>query len=258
MFCEHCGSKLNEDAKVCIKCGCKVSSIIKSKKESKSGRDWLTNAAFFILSAICFVLVPVIISLMFFFTASNVVSLLSNIVYICIVFLIYREDLVNEGRRFKEHFKEHIKTGLKYYIAGILAMMFFNIVISLVIKDVSANESAVRELLFSSPIITMISISIMAPLSEEFLFRKSLSTLTKNKWVFAIISGLLFGGAHLIAGDFQLINLLYLLPYGSLGIVFALMDAETKSTWTSVTMHAIHNTITGIMLLALYFLGAAV
>ena len=135
-------------------------------------------------------------------------------------------------------------------------MVFFNMVISVVIKDVSANENAVRDMLFSSPVLTMLSIAITAPLSEELLFRKSVGTLTKNKWIFAVLSGFLFGGAHLLAGKFKLINLLFILPYGSLGFAFALMDHETKSTWTSVMMHAMHNTLTGIMLLSMYFSGA--
>ena len=77
----------------------------------------------------------------------------------------------------------------------------------------------------------------------------------KNKWIYAIVCGLLFGGAHLLAGKFKLINLLYLIPYGSLGFVFALMNRETKTTFSSITMHCIHNTATGILLLVTYSMG---
>ena len=226
------------------------------KMKSTSERDWLVNFGLFVLSMILFILVPTIMALTLFFIPSKLISLISSIVYILIIFLIYKNDLIKEFDTFKNNFKNCFKTGLKYYIGGLLAMVFFNMVISVVIKDVSANENAVRDMLFLSPVLTMLSIAITAPLSEELLFRKSVGTLTKNKWIFAVLSGFLFGGAHLLAGKFKLINLLFILPYGSLGFAFALMDHETKSTWTSVMMHAMHNTLTGIMLLSMYFSGA--
>lgn len=40
MFCKHCGAEINDNAVVCIKCGCAVSDkgVIASSKE---GKDWL-------------------------------------------------------------------------------------------------------------------------------------------------------------------------------------------------------------------------
>jgi membrane protease YdiL (CAAX protease family) len=106
----------------------------------------------------------------------------------------------------------------------------------------------------------MISLSIIAPLNEELIFRKSLSTIIKNKYVFAICSGLLFGGAHLLtnvlSGSFVISDLIYLLPYSSLGVSFAIMNYETDSTFTSIFMHCIHNTCTGLLLLMVASMGA--
>ncbi len=218
-------------------------------------RDWLVNFGLFVLAAICFVLIPIVLSLVLFFIKGNAISLISNFAYIALVFWLYYKDLIREAKTYKANFKKCFGTGFKYYIAGLLAMVFFNLILSFIIKETSANENAVREMLYSSPIYTMISISIIAPLSEELFFRKSVGTLTKNKWIFALISGILFGGAHLLAGEITLSTLLYILPYGSLGFVFALMDYETKSTWTSIVIHSIHNTVTGILLLIVYFSG---
>lgn len=188
--------------------------------------------------------------------STQIASLLGNFIFILLLYLLYKKDLDNEFKTYIKDFKNNFKTGFKYYIAGLTAMIVFNLFISIIIKDVSTNENMVRDMLFKMPIYTMISISIIAPLSEEFTFRKSLEPLFKNKWVYAFVCGLLFGACHLIAGEFKLINLLYLLPYGSLGFVFALMDKETKSTFTSVFMHMLHNTMTGILLLIAFNSGA--
>lgn len=187
---------------------------------------------------------------------TQIATILGNALFIFILYLMYKKDIDKEFKIFKDNFKTNFKTGFKYYIAGLISMIVFNLFIAIIIKDVSANENIVREMLFKFPIYTMFSIAIIAPLSEELTFRKSMDPLLKNKWVYALGCGLLFGACHLIAGEFKLINLLYLLPYGSLGFVFALMDRETKTTFTSIMMHMIHNTMIGALLLITFKLGA--
>ena len=171
---------------------------------------------------------------------TQIATILGNALFIFLLYLMYKKDIDKEFKIFKDNFKSN----------------FFNLFIAIIIKDVSANENIVREMLFKFPIYTMFSIAIIAPLSEELTFRKSMDPLLKNKWIYAFGCGLLFGACHLIAGEFKLINLLYLLPYGSLGFVFALMDRETKTTFTSIMMHMIHNTMTGALLLITFKLGA--
>lgn len=116
-------------------------------------------------------------------------------------------------------------------------------------------------MLYNSPILSLISISIIAPISEELIFRKSLQPIIKNKWVYVIVSGLLFGGAHLLtnilSGTLRVVDLVYILPYASLGSAFALMDNETKTTFSSIIIHAIHNTLTALLLLAIFKAGLA-
>lgn len=187
---------------------------------------------------------------------TQIATILGNALFIFLLYLMYKKDIDKEFKIFKDNFKSNFKTGFKYYIAGLISMIVFNLFITIIIKDVSANENIVREMLFKFPIYTMFSIAIIAPLSEELTFRKSMDPLLKNKWIYAFGCGLLFGACHLIAGEFKLINLLYLLPYGSLGFVFALMDRETKTTFTSIMMHMIHNTMTGALLLITFKLGA--
>ena len=185
-----------------------------------------------------------------------VCNVISNIFLIIFIYLMYLKDLNNEAKIYGKDFKKNFGTSFKYYILGFMGMIFFNILISIFLGGISSNEEQVRELLFKSPIITMISISIIAPISEELIFRKSLQPVIKNKWVYIVISGVLFGFAHLltniVSGNFVLTDLFYLLPYASLGASFALMDHETKTVFSSIVIHAIHNTATALLLILLY------
>ena len=215
------------------------------------------NILFFIISlAGMFILPSIFYSFISEFLGGGSSSqFASELLFIVTLILIYYKDLKREFKIYITDIKKNIPIMLKYYVLGIIIMIFSNLIISMIIGNVSSNESAVRESLFSFPVYTMLSIMIVAPLSEELVFRKSISPIIKNKWIYAIVCGLLFGGAHLLAGEFALINLLYLVPYGSLGFVFALMNRETKTTFSSITMHCIHNTATGILLLITYSMG---
>ena len=163
--------------------------------------------------------------------------------------LIYIEKILKN--KFKESFR--------VYIIGFMGMIFFNVIIAMFLGKVSSNESQVRELLFNNVALTMFSIAIYAPISEELIFRKSLRPLINNKWIYVIVSGLLFGGAHIltnvIQNTFVISDLIYVLPYGCLGGCFALMDYDSKTVFSSMVIHALHNTCTGLLLLAFYFGG---
>lgn len=215
------------------------------------------NIIFCILSFFgMFILPTVFYSFISEFTGRSLSSqFVSELLFIIVLILMYYKDLKREFKIYTKNIKKNIPIMLKYYVLGIIIMIFSNLIISMIIGNVSSNESAVRESLFEFPVYTMLSIMIVAPLSEELVFRKSISPIIKNKWIYATVCGLLFGGAHLLAGEFALINLLYLVPYGSLGFVFALMNRETKTTFSSITMHFIHNTATGILLLITYSMG---
>lgn len=228
--------------------------IFKYSKE----RPMYINLAFFLIAFLGMFIMPSEFAMAInkVVKSTQIATILGNVLFILLLYLMYKKDLDKEFKTFKKNFKSNFKTGFKYYIAGLISMIVFNLFIAIIIKDVSANENIVRDMLFKYPVYTMFSIAIIAPLSEELTFRKSMDPLLKNKWIYALSCGLLFGACHLIAGEFKLINLLYLLPYGSLGFVFALMDRETKTTFTSIMMHMIHNTMTGALLLITFKLGA--
>ena len=188
-----------------------------------------------------------------------VCNLLSNLLFILFVVVIYFRDLVKEYKRFKTNIKDTIRPTLKYYITGLMLMIFFNIILAYVVKNISLNESSVREMLFDHKIYMLISITLIAPVMEELVFRKSIFTVIRSKWVYATVSGLLFGLAHILvnftSGTFVFTDLLYILPYGSFGFMFAVMDYESDTVFSSIMMHSMHNLLNGILLINLHLLG---
>jgi len=133
-------------------------------------------------------------------------------------------------------------------------MFLFNLIISLFTQNIASNEEYNRELLGKMPIYAVTAMVIIAPITEEIVFRLSLKRSFKNKWIYAIVSGLLFGLFHLLSAS-SLIELLYILPYGTLGFFFAKSVWETESIYSSILPHITHNALI-ITLLLTKVLGA--
>ena len=234
---------------------------INSLFHESSKRNFTTNLILCICALIGMLLVPNIVGLLLLKVIKNelVCSIIGTIVFIIILVLMYYKDLVKEFKRYKNNFKENFRLGFKFYILGFMGMVFFNVLIAFFLTNIANNEMQVREMLYSNVVYTMINISILAPICEELVFRKSLEPVIKNKWIYVVVCGLLFGGAHILTNVvnevFVLTDLFYILPYACLGSAFALMDYETKTTFTSIVMHSLHNTATGLLLLTVYFSG---
>lgn len=95
--------------------------------------------------------------------------------------------------------------------------------------------------------------SILAPFIEELIFRKAFKDAIKSKWLFVLTSGIVFGCLHVVGSISSLYEILYIIPYSSLGIAFALAYHETDNIFSSIFLHFLHNTI--VMSLVIFGMG---
>lgn len=176
-------------------------------------------------------------------TENVMLSTFSNCILLIILFLIFRKDIIKEWKRFRKNFLENIDIGIKYWLAGLTIMMVSNIIITFVVNlGQAANEQAVQSMISSLPWLMLINAGIIAPCTEEIVFRKGFKKAFPNKWLFIILSGLIFGALHVITSMTSPIELLYIIPYGALGAAFAYMYQKTDTIFTSIAMHMFHNT----------------
>ena len=183
--------------------------------------------------------------------SKKMLVLLSAFSSICMAFIfyfIYRKDLKKEFKIFKKNLLNNLDIGLKYWTLGLIIMMASNLFLTFVLKSGGANnENAVQEMLKGLPWLMIIIAGFIAPFNEEIVFRKTLKDVFKNKWVFAALSFLLFGGAHVIEDAHNIIDLLYIIPYGALGGAFALAYHDTDTIFTSLSLHMMHNLVLSLM-----------
>lgn len=181
-----------------------------------------------------------------------IVNTFSDLLLVILLIILYFKELKSEFKSFKKDWKLNMDTAFKYWFIGLMIMCVSNITISFITNlSTSSNEEAVQGLVSATPYLMLFTAGILAPIAEELTFRKGVSKIFKNKWVYATASGLIFGLLHVI-GSVNIVEYLYVIPYGSLGFFFALTYYETKSIYPSIIMHAIHNS--ALILLSIFAL----
>lgn len=177
----------------------------------------------------------------------------SNLILLCIFIYIYRKTLIKDAKNFFKNFGKNIETAFKYWLIGFIIMIVSNLFITFVLnKTIAGNEEEVRNYINIMPILMIINTVIYAPITEELAFRKSIKDAIKNKWIYILTSGLIFGMMHIISYINNPIDLIYLIPYGSLGISFSMLYHKTNNIFSTITMHALHNSLA----VAIYLIGA--
>ena len=181
-----------------------------------------------------------------------ILMIISDMLFLIILFMIYRKSIIRDFKAFfNRNLKENFKIAVRYWLIGLAIMMVSNYVISVVMDGkMAVNEESVQNLIKIAPWYMAFELIIFAPVSEELIFRRSIRDVVDNRYLYAILSGMIFGGLHAISSFNSMIDLLYFIPYCSLGITFGLLYSKTNNIFSTITVHAIHN---GLALL-LYFL----
>lgn len=177
--------------------------------------------------------------------AMNVV--LSGFASLCLAItlvIIYRKDLIEEWKKFKKNFKKFFDIGLNHWFYGLMVMVISNTLLGILFKAGQANnEEAVQSMITALPWMMLITSGILAPITEEIVFRKSIRKIFTNKLFYILVSGFLFGLAHVFSSASSLVDWLFIIPYGSLGVAFAASYYDTESIFTPILFHMLHNII---------------
>ena len=169
--------------------------------------------------------------------------------------IIFRNDLKRDFAYFKEYFREYNSYVLKMYLKSFLVLFILTMSIKISTGlDNSTNQVSLNEMFSNKPYFVAILAMIYAPIAEELMFRGCFRKIIKNKWIFIIISGLLFGLAHIIDDFNSMQELLYIFVYGSLGCFLATIYYRTNNLFCNIYFHFIQNTLAIVAMFLLTFL----
>ena len=166
-----------------------------------------------------------------------------DIVLLFLIYLVFKKDLIKDFKDFKKNNLNYFKKYLKIWLYGLIAMYFCNLIMTIINNgNLPGNEEGVRNLLTQMPFYMFISAVVLGPTIEELIFRKGIrKILFFNDKLFIIFAGLIFGSLHVVGNINSWIDLLYIIPYSSLGVAFAYMYVKSKNIFVPIMFHTIHN-----------------
>jgi len=172
------------------------------------------------------------------------VLLLMDIIPILFLIYIYRKELKYEFKLNKETFKDNFDKYIKLWLFGLILMTVSNSIITIFTNvEISNNEEAIRDIAKILPIYSLFTTCICAPLGEELAYRKTIGKIFNNKTLAIFMSGVIFGLAHVLGTYESIVDLLYVIPYGLFGSVFMYMYLDSKTIWSTISVHFMHNAI---------------
>ena len=209
-----------------------------------------------IIKAICItlgflILDSFIVSYLEYKGLNSMLSMVIAAIFLSVILIIiFYKEL---KRSFKEMHGKWLKNFikyLKYFFVAYFIQIFLNMIIFMIVGSDSSNDSTVQQLLLTYPITSIIDTCILAPFYEEIIWRLNFKNLFKNKYVFAITTGIIFGSMHLLSASSPL-ELLYIFPYSTMGIMLGLVFYDENNIFNSMMLHAFNNTVA----VALVFIG---
>lgn len=156
---------------------------------------------------------------------------------------------------FKSFNAETFKGALKYALLAYACVMAANMIDLTLFGEsmVNANQQAVNNLLFDSPIVGCLMTMVLAPVVEELIFRfyvfKGLAK--KNIYLAYIVTALSFAAIHLMASvgtPFFLEDLRSMPIYTVAGLVFCYAYHKTKNMGVNIGAHMFYNTIATLLI----------
>ena len=167
-----------------------------------------------------------------------------------LIILVLHKSIETDWIDMKKNHKNYFQKYFKYWLIGLLIMMVSNLIISFISSGgIAGNQESIEKLFDVNPLYVYFSAVIFAPVIEELLFRRAIYNIIPQKIIFIFISGIVFGGLHIIGNIDAWYDILYLIPYSSLGIAFAYILTKTNNIFVSMGLHLLHNGI----LIALQF-----
>lgn len=165
-----------------------------------------------------------------------------EILSMSIILLIFHKKIERDFEDILIHHKEYYSKYIKVWLIGLMVMLLSNSFIIFILQnDMSGNESAVRSLFQISPLYIYLTSTLYAPCVEELVFRQGICNILGRNRLFILVSGIVFGGLHIIGNIQTTTDILYLIPYSSLGIAFAYMLYKTDNIFVSMGFHFLHN-----------------
>lgn len=190
-------------------------------------------------------------------TALKIIYMIAyEIIFMSIIAFIFKDKLKKDFADIKKNHNKYYPKYFKYWLIGVMIMMLSNVIIMFISDGgIANNEQTIRDMMEISPLYIFFSAVLFAPLVEELVFRQGFRYIFSNNLLFIIMSAFVFGGLHVFSSAETLLDVLYIIPYGVPGAVFAYMLTKTDNIFVPMGFHFMHNGILVALQILLLFVS---
>ena len=172
----------------------------------------------------------------------------STLMFFVLLYL-FSKVLINDIKAFGKNFKRY----LPFILVGFILCVFLNVLGGNITAWIGAgdipNQEAAESAFWQTPLLGAFAKVIVAPISEELMFRRSIRVMVKNKVLYYLLSMFLFGMAHLIIGFTFPSSFAFIFLYALTGLGFAFVYDKSNNIWCAIFVHILVNGLGVIMLL---------
>jgi len=184
----------------------------------------------------------------FDYTDMAYANMLMNIIMGGLILVTYGRILSKDWLSFRQDLKKNLMTcfnlfllvfGIKVVAAIATSILAFLLGIDFIQSE---NQDILDALAGAAPMMMLLSSVIFAPIIEETIFRMGFKQVFSRKYVFIIISGLVFGLMHIFPTDLSLIEALVQgLVYVAMGLCLAWIYENKQNIYFVIIVHAFNN-----------------
>lgn len=164
-----------------------------------------------------------------------------HVVLIALAIWAFFDEIKEGTKKIAKNFRLTIRYILKLLVWLLIALAIASsISVMITKKNQSMNQAAIESL----PLYITIPLAVIwAPFVEESAYRGAFKKVIKNKLLFVILSGGLFGLMHAIGEATLAITLATAIPYVVIGMVFAYSYAKTNNLAVNILFHLLYNSL---------------
>ncbi len=186
---------------------------------------------------------PYFINLFNFTKYNNLIEIILNMFLVLVLLFIYRKDFVNDFIMFKEAPGKCIKKLLINLLLMILSVAILNILITLCfsIETISGNEQALYQIFEKNPLVLVLLTVVYYPILEGIVFRKTIRNIISDKYLFIIVTCLLYFFFNIVYAPFSVMNILSSLSYLVLMFYMSKIYWDTNNFTLSIILSMLYN-----------------
>lgn len=148
-----------------------------------------------------------------------------DILFFLLVLYAYRQELQIDLKKLKE--KYTVTKIIKNVAIGVGLLILLNIIMGMLAdwilpgKEIDSNTKTIVTLFKTAPLYATFKTLVFAPIAEEILFRKSLSHVIKNDYLFVLVTAIIYTIMNFIFVGASSINLNQILIYFMPALLFS-------------------------------------